>query len=1342
MKKLVLLFSLLLVPFFSALIQAQVYNYTDNRFNQGLSLEQQTPSSVSLNFSITQFQLDDTDVDGTLLKSVHMPGVFLPNNEGAPDLPGIGQYVALPHGASPNYKITYSRVETLNNVEIAPAPRIPKENEKGPLFYSKNSLIYSVDKYYPENPVLLSPVTQVRGVDAVIVGVTPFQYNPVTKTLLVYRDLKVEVSFNGGNGQFGENRLRNRWWDPMLRDIFINYNSLPVLDYTNKNISHSETPDLEYIIITPDNVDFKAWADSIKNFRLTQGIKAGVVTLTEIGGNTTTAIETYINNAYNTWTIPPVAVLLLADYGTGAATGNGITSPVYDNYCKSDHIYADVNSDHMAEIVFARITAQNATHLQTIVGKLLKYDRQPPTNPIFYDKPVTAMGWQTERWFQLCSEIVNGFWQYKLGKHPVRENAIYSGTPGSVWSSNQNTNMVVSYFGPSGTNYIPQTPAHLTDWGGNATRVNNDINQGTFMLQHRDHGMETGWGEPGYTNTNVNALNNTDLPFILSINCLTGKFDYSSECFAEAFHRHQKGAVGLIAATEVSYSFVNDAYLWGFFDNLWPEFMPTMGTAGPVKVYPSFANVAGKFFLQASNWPYNTSNKEVTYYLFHHHGDAFTSVYSEMPQNLTVTHNPVLLSGETSFTVTADDGALIGLSVNGQLIGSADATGAPVNITIPPQLPGNNLLVTITKQNYYRYATTVQTIPPAGAYVIHESCTITDSSLTDMPGNGNGLLDYGESVFVNLCTKNVGTQNASNVTVTLRTSDSLVTITDSTEVYGAINANSSLLKYHAFKFTLSSLVPDKKNVNFTVVASDGANTWTSYFSLLAHAPKLEYVEYALNDSAGNNNGRLDPGETVQLKVKVKNTGTSMAFDVAGEISTANTYITLNTAVQNFGGLDTNAVVEKRFVVTASQSTPAGNPALFNLNITGTYGLTAGGSFTVIIGQIPVLILDLDPNTSSANKIKTAIENNSVTAQLSTAMPSALNLYTSIFVCLGIYSSNHKLTATEGQQLADYLNGGGRLYMEGGDTWCYDTPTAVHPMFKILKGIDGSSNLATIQGQAGTIAEGMNFTYSGENSYIDQVSAIAPAKLMFKNSTPVYGCGVSYAPTTPPLYKTVGTSFEFGGLTDGVSPATKDSLMKRILIFFNLLDPTPVELIAFTAIPSENSIVLNWETATELNNMGFDLERSSDNKVFSKIGTISGKGTVTEKQHYSFVDNNLTGKGKYWYRIKQIDYDGTSSLSQVVEVEYSAVPTVFNLSQNYPNPFNPSTTIKFSIPEKSSVLIKVYDAIGREVETLVNKDMEPGYYKYDWNASKHSSGVYFYRMQAGSFTSVKKLMLVK
>ena len=176
--------------------------------------------------------------------------------------------------------------------------------------------------------------------------------------------------------------------------------------------------------------------------------------------------------------------------------------------------------------------------------------------------------------------------------------------------------------------YIPQTMSHLTDWDGNYQDINNSINSGAFLLQHRDHGSEDLWGEPRYNISNINHLANPDLTFVMSNNCLTGRFNYGGvdgTCFAEAFHRHQQGAVGLIAATQVSYSFLNDVYVWGVYDNMWPDFMPTVGTHHPTDfVLPAYGNVAGKYYLQQSNWIDWTDGREITYDLFHHHGIVTT----------------------------------------------------------------------------------------------------------------------------------------------------------------------------------------------------------------------------------------------------------------------------------------------------------------------------------------------------------------------------------------------------------------------------------------------------------------------------------------------------------------------------------------------------------------------------------------------------------------------------------------------------------------------------------------------------------------------------------------------
>jgi len=689
---------------------AETIVFPENLGREGLAVESISESWVDVSFRLERVTIEDVDLGDAVMQQILISGVFLPNNEGAPNLPGVGRFIALPVGATAELEILSTTTQTVHDLDVLPAPDIPKEGDDSPVIYRKDPLIYSADEFYPQNPVGISEEKKMRGVDVVALGITPFQYNPVTRDLVVYSEVTVRVRFVGGSGQFGDSRLRSRYWEPILESNLLNYTSLPEVVFDRPPTRDNE---YEYVIIVPDDATYIAWADSIRHWRTLQGIDAGVVTLTETGA-TTTAIETWINNAYNTWAEPPAAILLLADYVASGGT-TGITSPFYNSYCVSDNIYGDVDSDHLPDIVMARMTATPST-IEELVTKALNYERTPPTDPDFYQNPIVACGWQTERWFTICTEIVYGFLANVHGKTPVREYAIYSGTPGSVWSTNPNTYMLVDYFGPDGLGYIPATPEHLTDWGGNATRLNADINSGAFILQHRDHGGEYGWGEPDYDIYDLPNLYNEDLTFVFSINCLTGKYNLTGECFTEVFHRMHYGALGLIAASETSYSFVNDTFIFGLYDCMWPEFDPGYPTkaraTGPENLRPAFGNASGKYYLEASNWPYNPDDKEVTYHLFHSHSDAFTTLYSEVPQNLTVAHDGAMPIGATTFTVTADDGSVIALTIDGEIIGVADGTGAPVAVSVTPPTEPGLMTVTVTKVNYYRYSAEVPVIYP------------------------------------------------------------------------------------------------------------------------------------------------------------------------------------------------------------------------------------------------------------------------------------------------------------------------------------------------------------------------------------------------------------------------------------------------------------------------------------------------------------------------------------------------------------------------------------------------------------------------------------------------------
>jgi hypothetical protein len=190
---------------------------------------------------------------------------------------------------------------------------------------------------------------------------------------------------------------------------------------------------------------------------------------------------------------------------------------------------------------------------------------------------------------------------------------------------------------------------------------------------------------------------------------------------------------------------------------------------------------------------------------------------------------------------------------------------------------------------------------------------------------------------------------------------------------------------------------------------------------------------------------------------------------------------------------------------------------------------------------------------------------------------------------------------------------------------------------------------------------------------------------------------------------------------------------------------PVELTSFVASVDGNSVTLDWETATEVNNSGFAIERKSATSDFTQIGFVAGFGTTTEPQAYSFTDNSLA-TGVYSYRLKQIDFDGTFEYSDVVEVDILA-PDVYTLAQNYPNPFNPSTSITFSLATDSKVSLRIFDVLGQEVSTLVNQELTAGVHNYEFNATGINSGVYLYRIEAtgingNEFVDVKKMMLLK
>jgi photosystem II stability/assembly factor-like uncharacterized protein len=196
----------------------------------------------------------------------------------------------------------------------------------------------------------------------------------------------------------------------------------------------------------------------------------------------------------------------------------------------------------------------------------------------------------------------------------------------------------------------------------------------------------------------------------------------------------------------------------------------------------------------------------------------------------------------------------------------------------------------------------------------------------------------------------------------------------------------------------------------------------------------------------------------------------------------------------------------------------------------------------------------------------------------------------------------------------------------------------------------------------------------------------------------------------------------------------------VLLKSTLPPVVPVELTSFVASVIDGNVNLNWTTASEINNKGFEVERSINNVDFGVVGYVNGNGTTTEIKNYSFTDRGLA-QGNYYYRLRQIDFNGQSEYSNVVAVEISS-PVEFSLNQNYPNPFNPSTVINYSLAEAGNVKMAVYNLLGQEVANLMNGYMEAGKHTLSFDASNLPSGTYIYKIETAQFSAVRKMMLTK
>ncbi len=597
---------------------------------------------------------------------------------GSPDLPGFGSWILIPNGKQFSISVVEGSPRVYTNITLPPLqpPESDKEGSSSPPF-TRNNEVFSKDADYPGVFAETEPIQYMRGQYCTVLWIYPYQYNPVRKVLTIYNDLEVTVQFSGNPEPIPVN-LKNKNFDNHFRNLAPNGKA--VIDADDRMQRDIEGKDYyengcELLIIT--HPDFKNAADKLAKWKNQRGIVSKVLSIDA----TAFTIRDSIYSAYETWNPAPSYLLFIGDaefiptwyihmHPDSLDDGRVGTDFYYADY-ENTTIIPPVYHDNTPEFFYGRLSVDTQKQADSLVNRLIRYERTPAGVSWYYDDFVVAAAFQDgyyddnlkkgfppdsveDRRFAKTSEDVLSY----LDNHGYVGNRIYAtlnDCPNNTdevfpkyWSNAEK----YKFENDTGSREIPlslQKPRFA--WNGNSNQIKAKINSGIFMILHRDHGNRSGWGTPRFDEDDVNTLNNGEnRPVVWSINCQTGWFDNETddpccdteddnECFADSWLRHSTGGSNIvIASTRTSFSGYNDRLVWGWMNAIWPYFTRWHGDTIVPNDTPFFR--MGEVLQTGKNY-LMTKKHGKSYYRrialdeFHLFSDPTIEIWTDVPSDIT-----------------------------------------------------------------------------------------------------------------------------------------------------------------------------------------------------------------------------------------------------------------------------------------------------------------------------------------------------------------------------------------------------------------------------------------------------------------------------------------------------------------------------------------------------------------------------------------------------------------------------------------------------------------------------------------------------------------------------------
>lgn len=1316
---------------------------------------------------------------------------------GDPRLPVWGLNLIVP----PGEEAARVLIEKGTGISLGSGYYIPPVQKQYPISFqgaavpdAPNAAVYEKNALFPQELTAHFRTDFFRGYGIAAIAVNPVQYNPVTGELVYYPNLKVKVETvpTAKAESIRSTMLKRdaRTWTSLDRQTD---NSQDAVLYGAPD-NGTDEPYYDILLITHQNM-VDLWDDYV-DWKTKSGYYIAIETTQDIyaaypGQDNQEKIRNCIIDYYENWDL--TYVFLAADdefiphrglYNASGYTDNDIAGDVYyagldGNWnTDGDTHWGEANeADLRMEVYVSRAPVDSQTEIVNFTNKQLMVQREPVIDEVETGLMVGEdLGWPIWAW-EYKEEVRTGSssWGMQTAPFPAdwEVRTLYE-TPGQYWS------------GPN--DLIPllnQGPLYVNHLG------HADV---TYMMQLYNNNLTS-------TTVTNNGVNH-NFYLVYSQGCYCGSFDnrttgssYTEDCISEQFTTQlATGAYAVISNSRYGWGDLNTTqgssqyYDKQFFDAIWGEGITNIAETNADSKHDCIPFI-----------DYNQNRW--CYYELNVFAEPSLDLWTNEPGNLSVTYPAAVMLGSTSMqvTVTGVANARVCLSQNGTIfgVGFTNASGVCTIVFEEPLLTLGEADLVVTAHDYLPFEGVTTIIPPTGPYVIFNNAVVDDQG-----GNANGNWDYAETVYLDMTVENVGVENASNVTASITSADSLVTILQGTANFGNINQGTTAFVNNAYRVSVNGAVEDGHSIQFTMNAVSGTSTWTSYFSLTVHAPDIKFGEMIVNDAQGNNNGNLDPGESAILNITLLNDGGCFTTGLDAALSTNDTYITIGTPTAAYGLINAGGEAMQSYNVTVSSACPQEHVVEFSLNFADDLGYTGGDGFNTTVGDITYDptgpdaygYYAYDPNdapelpeynwveiSADSGGLGTRIQFTADDQVLHFALPFDFQYYGFDYDSVTVSSNGYLAMGVVTSD--DYSNSA--------------IPNSDGPAAMIAMYWEDLSPQRTNSGGVWQYFDAANHKYIVEYNHVEQYSPVGSFEtfqvilfdpeyyptstgdgriLMNYKSMSTISCTDegTYGIENPA--ETTGIQYLFDGALDTHAMP----IGNEMCVLYSTTLGTPSLVVTLT--PSVTPIVIpptggNFGFNGAVANNGgqavtFDLwtkvtlpNGSQYGPILLRQGITLGSGGSLSRNLNQTVPGSAPA-GAYTYHM----YTGNYAASIVIAEDdfpftksgvdasgaytswditgwddgqtTAVLPSEFHLKQNYPNPYNPVTTIEYTLPEAVKVNLSVYNNIGQLVATLVDGMESAGYKSVEFDGAQLSSGVYFYKLEAGEFSDMKKMVLIK